>query len=53
MKYPKRSKRKMSYHGRAGKPLIHETKSGRTFVMVRHPSGRGVKRLYNYQKYMG
>jgi len=51
MKYPKRSKRTMHYHGRVGKPLIHKAKSGRTYVMVRAKGG-GTKRLYKYKKYI-
>jgi len=41
----KRSRRKMTYHGRSGYPVIHTTKTGREFIMVRK-SGGGVKRLY-------
>jgi len=51
MGYPRRSKRTMVYHGRTGKPTIHKAKSGRTYVLVRAKGG-GVKRLYNYKKYM-
>ena len=52
MKYPRRSKRIMKRHGRSGHPIIHRAKSGRTYVLVRAKKGKGVKRLYNYQKYM-
>ena len=47
-KYPYRSKRKVTYHGRTGFPLIHkDKKSKRTYIMVRKKGG-GTKRLYNY-----
>jgi len=36
----------MNYHGRIGNPILHETDDGRLYIMVRPPSGRGVKRLY-------
>ena len=42
----RKSKKVMEYHGRRGKPMIHETKKKREYVMVRHPSGKGTKRLY-------
>lgn len=35
----------MEYHGRRGKPMIHETTKGKEYIMVRDPTG-GVKRLY-------
>lgn len=44
-KYPHRSKRKMTYHGRTGKPMIHLNKKGREYIMVRKRGG-GTKRLY-------
>ena len=40
-----RSKKKMTYHSRIGHPIIHKTKVGRKYIMVRK-SGGGVKRLY-------
>jgi len=41
-----RSKRKMTYHGRIGHPLIHKTNDGKKqFIMVRAKGG-GTKRLY-------
>jgi len=40
-----RSKKKMTYHGRTGYPLIHATRGGRLFIMVRKRGG-GTKRLY-------
>lgn len=46
----KRSKTKITYHGRSGNPVVHETKSGRKFIMVRKKGG-GVKRLYEGSKY--
>lgn len=51
MSYPRRSKEIIKYHGREGKPLIHQAKSGRLFIMVRHPSGKGVRRLYQGSHY--
>lgn len=41
----KRSKKKLKYHGREGYPLIHSTKQGKKYIMVRKKGG-GVKRLY-------
>lgn len=41
----KKSKRKMTYHGRSGYPIIHTTKKGREYIMVRKKDG-GTKRLY-------
>ncbi len=41
----KRSEKKMTYHGRSGHPIMHETKTGRKYIMVRKKGG-GVKRLY-------
>lgn len=40
-----RSKRKLTYHGRSGYPVVHETKTGRDYIMVRKRDG-GTKRLY-------
>lgn len=46
VKYPHKSKRMLTYHGRSGYPLIHkDTKSGRTYIMVRARGG-GTKRIY-------
>jgi len=45
-----RSKQVITYHGRSGRPVVHEDKSGRKFIMVRAKSG-GVKRLYEGSKY--
>ena len=45
-----RSRKKITYHGRTGFPIIHATKSGRKYVMVRAKGG-GVKRLYSGSKY--
>ena len=49
MKYPKKSKKKMTYHGRPGYPILHKTKtSNRIYIMVRarDVEGGGTKRLY-------
>lgn len=46
----KRAKKLITYHGRAGHPLIHIAKAGRRFIMVRKQGG-GVKRLYEGSKY--
>ena len=40
-----RAKTKITYHGRSGKPIIHYTKKGRAYIMVRKKGG-GTKRLY-------
>ena len=45
-----RAKKEKLYHGRKGRPIIHITKSGRKFVMVRKPGG-GTRRLYDGSKY--
>ena len=45
-----RSRKKITYHGRTGFPIIHTTKSGRKYIMVRAKGG-GVKRLYSGSKY--
>ena len=47
---PKRSKKKITYHGRGGYPVIHKTESGKKFIMVRAEKG-GTKRLYDKSKY--
>lgn len=44
-KRKRRSKRKLTYHGRSGHPVIHETKKGKDYIMVRKRGG-GTKRLY-------
>ena len=41
-----RSIKKIKYHGREGYPVIHISDTGRKYIMVRHPSGKGTKRLY-------
>jgi len=41
-----RSKTKMQYHGREGRPVLHRTKTGKKYIMVRAAKGRGTKRLY-------
>ena len=46
----KRLGRSITYHKRAGKPVIHTSKSGRKYIMVRAKGG-GVKRLYEGSKY--
>ena len=43
--YPHRSKHKFSYHMREGYPVIHLSKTGREYIMVRKKGG-GTKRLY-------
>ena len=45
-----RSKKAITYHGRKGKPVIHETKEGKKYITVRAKGG-GVKRLYYGSKY--
>jgi len=46
-----RARRVITYHGRSGRPQVHEAENGRRYIMVRHPSGKGVKRLYEGSKY--
>ncbi len=46
-----RTKHVIVYHDRSGHPQIHTAKSGRKYIMVRDPSGRGRKRLYEGSKY--
>lgn len=46
----KRTKKRISYHKRIGYPVIHNTKTGRKYVIVRKKGG-GVKRLYEGSKY--
>jgi len=41
----KRSKIKLTYHGRTGHPVLHHTEESRTYIMVRARGG-GTKRLY-------
>jgi len=45
----RKSKRRMTYHGRGGYPVIHKTNKGRMYIMVRKRGG-GVKRLYLSEK---
>ena len=46
----KRTKKKITYHGRSGYPVIHTTKTGRRYIMVRAKGG-GAKRLYEGSLY--
>ena len=46
----KRAEKAISYHGRKGKPMVHETEEGRRYIMVRK-SGGGTKRLYSGSRY--
>lgn len=45
-----RSRKTITYHGRSGRPVIHRTKSGRKYIMVRAEGG-GTKRLYDGSRY--
>jgi len=45
-----RAKKSKMYHGRVGSPVVHITKGGRKYIMVRAKGG-GVKRLYSGSKY--
>ncbi len=45
-----RTKKKITYHGRSGNPVIHTSDTGRKYIMVRAEGG-GVKRLYEGSKY--
>lgn len=49
-KKKRRTKKRIVYHGRSGKRVIHKTKGGRKYIMVRKKGG-GVKRLYQGSKY--
>lgn len=46
----KRAKKIITYHGRKGRPVIHTSKTGKKYIMVRKKGG-GVKRLYEGSKY--
>lgn len=50
MAFPKRSTRVIRYHGREGRPVIHQSKTGRLYIMVRAKGG-GTKRLYEGARY--
>ena len=45
-----KSKKKITYHGREGYPLVHVSDDGRKYIMVRARGG-GTKRLYEGSKY--
>jgi hypothetical protein len=40
----------ITYHGRTGRPMVHTTKTGRKYIMVRKKGG-GTQRLYEGSKY--
>jgi len=40
-----RTKKRICYHGRCGHPVVHHTKIGGAYILVRKKGG-GVKRLY-------
>lgn len=46
----RRAKNKITYHGRTGRPMVHRTRTGREFMMVR-ANGGGTKRLYEGSRY--
>lgn len=48
----RRAEKAITYHGRTGRPVIHTAKSGKRYIMVRAPEGKGVKRLYEGSKYV-
>lgn len=51
MEYPKSSPKVIRYHGREGRPVIHQDKrTGRLYIMVRKKGG-GVRRLYEGSRY--
>ncbi len=50
MSYPRRSRKRVTYHGRSGFPVLHITKGGRLYIMVRKRGG-GVRRLYDGSRY--
>ena len=45
-----KAKKKITYHGRSGKPEVHKTKKGKKYIMVRAKGG-GTKRLYQGTRY--
>jgi len=45
-----RSKKKITYHGRTGRPVVHQTATGRKYTMVRAEDG-GTRRLYEGSLY--
>ena len=51
MSYPRRSSKLIRYHGREGFPVVHQSKTGRLYIMVRASEGRGTKRLYEGSSY--
>jgi len=50
MSYPRRSRKVITYHGRRGRPVIHQADNGRFYIMVRAKGG-GTKRLYEGSQY--
>lgn len=46
----RRARKPITYHGRTGRPVVHRTKDGRKYIMVRDKGG-GTKRLYQCSKY--
>lgn len=53
MTYPKRSSWIVRYHGREGRPVVHQDeRTSRLYIMVRAPKGRGVRRLYEGSTYL-
>jgi len=46
----KRTKRKLTYHGRTGRPVVHTSDTGKQYIMVRAKGG-GTKRLYSGSRY--
>ena len=45
----RRSSKVYTYHGRTGHPIVHQTKTGKEYIMVRAEGG-GTKRLYLTRK---
>lgn len=49
--YPRGSSKLIRYHGREGRPVVHQDeKTGRLYIMVRKKGG-GTKRLYEGSSY--
>lgn len=46
----KRTKKVIRYHGRSGRPVVHKSKSGKKYIVVR-ATGGGTKRLYQGSQY--
>jgi len=46
-----RTRKMIVYHGRKGRPVVHEDATGKKYIMVRSKDG-GTKRLYEGSMYI-